>query len=411
MSYLQFVLRNRRFLAFGVLMTMASSFGQTYFVSLFGADIRAEFGLGHGSFGLIYSVATVVSACCLIWVGRLIDEMPLRRYAVLVCLGLIAATFFLAFAETVILLFLALFALRLTGQGLMTHTAITGMVRGFSAARGKAISIANLGMPFAEGTFPIMAVAITASLGWRESWIVFGIALSVLLVPTVMWLLKGHDSTVPSEAVSDHPAGNPDGSAARRWTRSDVLHDPRFYLVLPAVLAPSFIITGMFFHQVHLAGSKGWSLALLATAFIGFSVSHSLTGIATGPAIDRFGATRLMPYVLLPMGCGLLFLTLSNHPAIAFAYMIAAGISAGVASTTVAAMWAEVYGLAHLGAIRALTTSLGVLSSALSPVLFGWMIDRGVSMDRLALMNLAYVLLASALAPLAFRRAAAPRPV
>ena len=407
MSYLQFVLRNRRFLAFGVLMTMASSFGQTYFVSLFGADIRAEFGLGHGSFGLIYSVATVVSAACLIWVGRLIDDMPLRRYAVLVCMGLIAATFFLAFAETVIFLFLALFALRLTGQGLMTHTAITGMVRGFSAARGKAISIANLGMPFAEGTFPIMAVAITATLGWRQSWIMFGIALSVLLVPTVMWLLKGHDRTVPSKIVADHPTE----PAERRWTRSDVLHDPRFYLVLPAVLAPSFIITGMFFHQVHLAGSKGWSLALLATAFIGFSISHSLTGIATGPVIDRFGATRLMPFVLLPMGCGLLLLSLSDHPAIAFGYMIAAGISAGVASTAVAAMWAEVYGLAHLGAIRALVTSLGVLSSALSPVLFGWMIDRGTSMDSLALMNLVYVLFASALAPLAFRRTVAARPV
>ncbi len=407
MSYLQFVLRNRRFLAFGVLMTMASSFGQTYFVSLFGADIRTEFGLGHGGFGFIYSVATVVSACCLIWVGRLIDEMPLRRYAVLVCMGLIAATFALAFAQTIVFLFLALFALRLTGQGLMTHTAITGMVRGFSAARGKAISIANLGMPFAEGTFPIMAVAITATLGWRHAWILFGIALSVLLVPTVLWLLKSHDRRGTTADDSEHQSE----TSERRWTRSDVLRDPRFYLVLPAVLAPSFIITGMFFHQVHLAESKGWSLALLATAFIGFSAAHSLTGIVTGPAIDRIGATRLMPYVLLPMGCGLLLLTVSGHPAIAFGYMIAAGIGAGLASTVVAAMWAEVYGLAHLGAIRALTTSLGVLSSALSPVLFGWMIDRGVSMDRLALMNLGYVLVASALAPLAFRRVVAARPV
>ncbi|NNG03620.1 MAG: MFS transporter [Inquilinus sp.] len=407
MSYLQFVLRNRRFLAFGVLMTMASSFGQTYFVALFGADIRAEFGLGHGSFGFIYSIATVVSAGCLIWVGRLIDEMPLRRYAVFVCTGLIAATFALAFAQTIVFLFLALFALRLTGQGLMTHTAITGMVRGFSATRGKAVSIANLGMPLAEGTFPIMAVAITATLGWRHSWILFGVGLSVLLVPTVLWLLRDDGRTAPN-ATPAAPLPEP---AGRRWTRGDVLRDPRFYLVLPAVLAPSFIITGMFFHQVHLADSKGWSLTLLATAFIGFSAAHSLTGLATGPAIDRFGATRLMPYVLLPLGCGLLLLTLSGHPAIAFGYMIAAGIGAGIASTTVAAMWAEVYGLAHLGAIRALTTSLGVLSSALSPVLFGWMIDLGVSMDRLALMNLAYVLLAAALVPLAFRRAVAARPV
>ena len=407
MPYLQFILRNRRFLAFGVLMTMASSFGQTYFVALFGADIRAEFGLGHGDFGLVYSVATVVSAGCLIWVGRLIDAMTLRRYAVLVCLGLTGATFALAFADTLALLFLALFALRLTGQGLMTHTAITGMVRGFSAARGKAVSIANLGMPLAEGTFPIIAVAAMASLGWRHAWVLFGFSLALALVPTIHWLLRADR---PAESPVDHVSPVHQHSD-RRWTRRDVLRDPRFYLLLPAALASSFIITGLFFHQVHLAESKGWSLAVLAAAFVGFSIAQSLTGLVTGPAIDRIGATRLMPYALLPLGCGLLFLTLSDHPAIAFAYMVAAGIGAGISSTTVAAMWAEVYGVAHLGAIRALTTSLGVLASALSPFLFGRMIDLGLSIDRLALMNLSYVILASMLVPLAFRRPVAARPV
>ena len=401
MSYLKFVLSNRRFLAFGVLMTMASSFGQTYFVSLFGADIRAEFGLSHGGFGLIYSAATIASAACLIWVGRLIDRMPLRRFAVLVCIGLTAATFSLSLATTIPLLVLAVFALRLTGQGLMHHTAITGMVRGFAAARGKAVAIAHLGMPMAEAVFPILAVAIAAAIGWRSSWMLFGVVLAALLVPTVFWLL------------ADHPrqdAAAPADPAQRPWTRNDVLRDPRFYIVLPAVLAPSFIITGLFFHQAHLAEAKGWSLTLLASAFIGYSVVQSLTNVAIGPVIDRIGAVRLIPFMLLPLGCGLLLLSLSNHAAIAHLYMLAAGVSVGIVSTTVAAMWAEVYGTTHLGAIRALTTSLGVLSSALSPVMMGWMIDYGVSMERLALMCLAYVLVASLAAPAAFRRPAAARP-
>ncbi len=402
MSYLNFVLSNRRFLAFGVLMTMASSFGQTYFVSLFGADIRAEFGLSHGGFGLIYSAATIASAACLIWVGRLIDRMPLRRFAVLVCIGLTVATFSLSLATTIPLLVLAVFALRLTGQGLMHHTAITAMVRGFTAARGKAVAIAHLGMPMAEAVFPILAVAIAAAIGWRSSWMLFGGLLAALLVPTVFWLLARHprqDQTVT--VVPDQ----------RPWTRNDVLRDPRFYVMLPAVLAPSFIITGLFFHQAHLAEAKGWSLALLATAFIGYSVVQSLTNVAIGPVIDRIGAVRLVPFMLLPLGCGLLLLSLSSHTAIAHLYMLAAGVSVGIVSTTVAAMWAEVYGTTHLGAIRALTTSLGVLSSALSPVMMGWMIDFGVSMERLALMCLAYVLIASLAAPAAFRRPAAARPV
>lgn len=405
MSYLDFVLRNRRFLAFGVLMTMASSFGQTYFVSLFGADIRAEFGLSHGGFGLVYSVATLASAGCLIWIGKLIDLVPLRRFAVLVCIGLTAATFSLSVATTVPLLVLAVFALRLTGQGLMHHTAITGMVRGFAKGRGKAVSIANLGMPMAEACFPILAVAIAAAIGWRSSWTLFGAVLAVLLVPAVWWLLADQPRERPAPPVTTEP-----GSQARIWTRADVLRDPRFYCILPIVLAPSFIITGLFFHQAHLAEAKGWSLALLASAFVGYSIVQILTNVAVGPLIDRIGAIRLIPVMLLPLGCGLLLLSLSDHPAIAHLYMLAAGVSVGIVSTTVAAMWAEVYGTAHLGAIRALAASLSVFASALSPVLMGWMIDVGVSMERLALITLAYVLVASLLAPLAFRRPAAVRP-
>ena len=405
MSYLDFVLRNRRFLAFGVLMTMASSFGQTYFVSLFGADIRAEFGLSHGGFGLVYSAATLASAACLIWVGKLIDLVPLRRFAVLVCIGLTAATFSLSFAATVPLLLLAVFALRLTGQGLMHHTAMTGMVRGFTKGRGKAVSIANLGMPMAEACFPILAVAIAVAIGWRSSWMSFGIILALVVVPTVWWLLADQPRSPPASAPATEP-----GAAARIWTRADVLRDPRFYCILPIVLAPSFIVTGLFFHQAHLAEAKGWSLALLASAFVGYSIVQILTNMAVGPLIDRIGAVRLIPIMLLPLGCGLLLLSLSGHPAIAHLYMLATGVSVGIVSTTVAAMWAEVYGTTHLGAIRALAASLSVFASALSPVLMGWMIDAGVSMERLALITLAYVLVASLIAPAAFRRPAAVRP-
>ena len=406
MSYLNFILRNRRFLAFGVLMTLASSFGQTYFVSLFGADIRAEFGLSHGGFGFIYSVATVASAACLIWVGWLIDVMPLRRFALLVCAGLTAATFSLAFATSVPLLLLAVFALRLTGQGLMHHTAITGMVRRFTAGRGKAVAVAHLGMPLAEAVFPIMAVAIAVAIGWRSSWMLFGGALAVLLIPTIHWLLADQPRVRPAELVASTPK-----PSERPWTRADVWRDPRFYIVLPVVLAPSFIVTGLFFHQAHLAESKGWSLALLASAFIGYSAIQIATNVAVGPMIDRFGAVRLIPFMLLPLGCGLFLLSLADHPAIAYLYMAAAGVTVGVLSTTVAAMWAEVYGTAHLGAIRALTTSLTVFSSALSPVSMGWMIDHGVSMERLALMCLAFVMASSLAAPAAFRRPPTARPV
>ena len=51
-----------RLLGFGFFMCLSSNFGQTFFISLFSADVRDAFGLSHGGFGTVYSTATIASA-------------------------------------------------------------------------------------------------------------------------------------------------------------------------------------------------------------------------------------------------------------------------------------------------------------------------------------------------------------
>ena len=89
-NYLRFTLENRRFLAFGFLMAFSSSFGQTFFVGLFGPDLRAEFGLSHGDWSLVYMAGTLASALVLPWSGRLIDRVDLGVFTAAVCIGLAA---------------------------------------------------------------------------------------------------------------------------------------------------------------------------------------------------------------------------------------------------------------------------------------------------------------------------------
>ena len=60
-AYLGFAREHWRLLAFGALLTAFSAYGQTFFVSLFGAELRAEHHLSHGDFGGLYSVATLAS--------------------------------------------------------------------------------------------------------------------------------------------------------------------------------------------------------------------------------------------------------------------------------------------------------------------------------------------------------------
>lgn len=247
MQYTQFLLANRRFLAFGFLLPFFSAFGQTFFIGIFGAELRADFDLGNGEFGLIYSLATLTTAGALIWLGRLIDYVDLRVYTGLTCLTYIAACFYMAFVPTLpTFLFVGFFLLRLTGQGLMSHIGVTAMGRQFDAGRGTAVSIASLGFPAAEAVFPPLGVAIMALVGWRGTWLTIGIALMVILVPLALWLLRGHaqrERQRRSELEDRESAA--DGSS---WAMRSVLRDIHFYRVLPAVLLTPFTVTGLFFH-------------------------------------------------------------------------------------------------------------------------------------------------------------------
>ena len=73
-----------RFLLFGMAMAFCSSFGQTFFISLFSAEIRGELGLSHGAFGTYYAIGTTASAISLLWLGKLADTMRVEKLAQLV---------------------------------------------------------------------------------------------------------------------------------------------------------------------------------------------------------------------------------------------------------------------------------------------------------------------------------------
>jgi MFS family permease len=190
----------------------------------------------------------------------------------------------------------------------------------------------------------------------------------------------------------------------RSWTRREVLRDGRFFLALPAVLAPGFIMTGLFIHQGHLVTEKGWSMTWYASCFVGFAAAQLPASLLAGPLVDRVGARRLVPFMLLPLGLALLVLAMTRHPAGALAYLVLAGLTSGVAGPTVGALWAELYGVAHLGAIRALVTSLGVFATAVSPVLMGLLIDAEATMETIALLCLAYAGVGSGLLAVAVAR-------
>ena len=343
-----------------------------------------------------------MSAGLLIWAGRKIDDIDLRYYTSFVCFGLALACLGMSGVKHAIWLIPMIFGLRFMGQGLLGHISAVSMARYFDQHRGKALSLASLGYPLGEAVFPSIAVAIIASFGWRQMWAGIGIMLLFMLVPFMLWLLKGQ-----SERHWSLSEGTDASQMSRKlngWTRAQVLKDIRFYALLPSFLATSFIYTGLFFHQVHLIESKGWSLSIFVGFFIVYAITQIFSALVTGLLVDRYSARSLMRFYLIPAVIGLGFIANFNALWAGAVFMALFGLSAGAVGVIHGAIWAETYGITHLGAIKALGTAFMVLSTALSPPIMGVAIDQGVTIETISIVSAAYMVFAATLVVLIFTR-------
>ena len=375
-SYLRFARANARWLFGGFLLTMFSSFGQTFFISLSTGSIRASFGLSSGEYGAIYMVATLTSALTLTILGRIVDHFAIVKTAAFSMVLLALSALLLSQANSLILLVLALYGLRLFGQGMMSHIAITAMGRWYANNRGKAVSMVSIGFNAGLAVFPIAYIAIVGVTGWRTAWIIGAVLILVVALPSILVLFR--TSRVAGE-ISNSEAES--GDTVKHWTLKQMLGDPVFWMTITFLLGPPFISTAIFFHQDFLFAERGWSITIFAWSFIMMTGISIFSGLVSGIVADKTSAAFLLPMFLLPLGTGC-FVLAGYHGSLALvAYMALLGISMGVNATIYGSIWPEIYGTKNLGAIRSLVTAMMVFSSAVGPGVMGWAIDLQIALS------------------------------
>jgi len=387
----QFLKSNFQYLLFGFLMTFCSSFGQTFFLGIFNPFIREDLNLSHSEFGGIYSAATLVSSLTIIWLGKKIDDFKLRNFAIFVCISLFFAAVFMSQLSSLVHLLLAIFFLRLFGQGLMSHTSSTAMARYFDKNRGKALGVAWLGLSFGEGILPGLVIFLLNYLVWKKIWITIAVFLIVFVLPLIVFLLKNfEDNSVEQEQSKK-------SENIKNWTRQEVLKDLRFYFLLPAVLCPAFLITGIFINQIYLFENLNWGINFIAPSFTAYAIFSVISLQLSGFLIDKFSALKILPFYLIPMILGLLFSLFFKFALSPVIFFILMAITNGTSNVLLTSTWSEMYGTKHLGAIRSITVSLMVFSTSLSPFIFEYLLDFGFDAKDITLFMVIYALFSNGL--------------
>ena len=396
---------NFKIIIFGFIFTFFSCVGQSFFIGLFNSSIREELNISHGEFGIIYGIATLSSSLTLIWLGKKIDDLKLVNYSFLVVIFLAFSALFFSFINGIILLVIGIFFLRLSGQGLMAHTASVAISRYFDQSRGKALSYVWVGMSLGEFLLPVIIVYFLTFIYWKTLW--QGVAVIILLVLPIFTYLTIKNINISSREKENGDRTNNNIDTVKSWTRKEVLKDLKFYSILPAMLASSFIITGIVINQTFIIESKDWEKFAIAKSFMIYSILTVTTLFLSGFLVDKFTSRKIFPLLNVPLLLSLIILIIFDHPNSAFVFMGLMGISNGLTNVLMSSFWAEIYGVNYLGSIKALTGSLMVFSTALATVIFGSLIDIGYSIENIAFLCAIYTAI-SIIIVLIFQKAYKP---
>ena len=384
---------NFKIILFGFVFTFFSSFGQSFFLGLFNAPIRNELGITHGQFGSIYAAATIFSSLLLIWVGKKIDDYRILYYSLFVVILLFASSLFFSFINSVYFLAIGIFLMRFSGQGLMSHTSTTTISRFFERSRGKALSTIWLGLSTAEFILPVLITYFFLIYSWRTVW--QGISVLIILFLPIVIIKTIKSINLESRETDNNPKNKK--IEIKSWRRRDVLSDLRFYIVSLNMLAMPWIATGVFVYQSFISESKMWGIYTIPKSFMVYSITSIVTLFFSGFLVDKFTGRKLILYMNLPLLFAMIALFYFDHEISAYVFLGLIGVSNGLANILGSSTWAEIYGVKYIGSIKALTTAFMVFSTAFGTAIFGLLIDKGFTIENIASVGAAYVVISLAL--------------
>ena len=372
---------------FGFIFTFFSCFGQSFFIGLFNSSIRETLSITHGQFGTIYASATLFSSLLLIWIGKKIDDVNVIKFAIFVTILLSFSSFFFSKTSSVAFLFVAIFLMRFSGQGMMSHTATTTISRYFTKTRGKALSIGWFGLSSSEFILPVFIVYLLTIYSWQNIWIFISITVLIFL-PLASFILVKKVNLTSRETDESNSLKEEN---IKQWQRIEVIKDYRFYIISSNLLAMPWIATGVFVYQPFITSSKEWGTFVIAQSFMSYSIFSVITLLVSGILIDKFTSRKLLIFMNIPLLLSTIVLFYFDISFSAFVFLGLIGISNGLANVLGSSTWAEIYGVKYIGSIKALTTALMVFSTAFGTALFGFLIDRGFSIEQIALVGLFYI--------------------
>jgi MFS family permease len=270
--------------------------------------------------------------------------------------------------------------------------------RWFTAARGRAMGLAYLGIGVGGALVPLVSLQLVSALGWHDALRVLGVLIVVLALP-LAYLVKE----------------SPDASVAAPTQRTDVsirevVRQPSFYLLLVGSMCSIAAVGGANQHlKLYLSLDQHYAQSA-AAAVASLTLVASLAGrVGMGWLADRVPKKNVMLLIYLLVAISLPILLLATSRSGILLYAVVFGIGLGGEYMVIPLMAAELFGVRVLGRAMGLILAADGVAEALAPVLVGRLRDVSGSYASAFAVLIGFALTgAVAVALLPSRRATAP---
>lgn len=375
----------------GFLANVASSFALASTLSIFLKPLTAELGISRGVFSLLRSGEGIIGACLAPVVGTLVDRYGGRWLMVLGAaitgLGFLLLGTIDNFGQFA--------AIRLTlvtlGDALMGYMVVNVVVaQWFIRQRGRAFAFTSMGVGFAKVCMPVLAAWLLVTLGWRQTWMVFGVLTMALLVlpallvvrrtPEDMGLrpdgaaepLANDGASVRGQRTTNEQSAN---ESERLWTRAEAVRTTAFWLLVITFGISSVGVTGLNLHVYPYVTDIGHSPVVAATVMSVIASMQLASPLGWGFLAERIDPRIAAMLRFIVQGIGLALAILTTNLICLYAGFFLYGIGLGGNMVLPDLLWANYFGRRSLGKIRGLGLLISQVLAALGPPFFGFLFD------------------------------------
>ena len=397
----------------GVLVHIAGTFAFSSTLSIFLKPITEELGVTRGAFSLIRTFEIGVAALIVPLLGPVIDRHGGRWILIIGVLmegaGLLLSSLVRDFWQFV----LVRCSLVIAGEALLGSLVINVTIaQWFVKKRGRAMAIANLGTGVAKLGIPLLAASLFVLVGWRGTWAVFGIVAPLLVVVPVLMFVRRRpedmgllpDGETPSGKAGESQASAMSGAAAlrhappveRSWTRSEVLRQSSFWLLVVTFGIASVGIAGLNLHIFSFVTDIGYSPLVAASFMSTIALTQLGSSLAWGALADKFDIRKVSCVQFLIQGAGLVLAISSTQIPLVYLGFLLYGTGLAGSFVLREVIWANFFGRTSLGTVRGLSLFFSHLFAASGAPFFGFL------HDRMGSYNLSFTIFSCALFTSAF---------